>query len=225
MAGTTAWQIDGLIFALPDEQITSGIARMCEKGWYEGEERRALAAQLQEGDRFLEIGGGGGLVACVAARMLGADAVTTVEANPVMCEVARRNLERNGFAESQVRLGAVVPGRATYGETITLYIPDAFWAASTRFDPGVGGVPTPKLGLEDLLDEARPNVLCLDIEGAEEDFFLSPCPSDLRVIILELHPARYGRAGIATIFGRMADQGYAYDPAGSAGAVVCFSRL
>ena len=68
----------------------------------------------------LEIGAGSGLLAMLAARA-GADHVYTVEANPLMAQVARDCIERNGFSDrvtvitghsTSVRIGHEIPQRA-----------------------------------------------------------------------------------------------------------------
>lgn len=58
----------------------------------------AIAASVGPGMTVLEIGTGSGLLAMLAARA-GADHVYTVESDPIMAEVARACIDRNGFAD------------------------------------------------------------------------------------------------------------------------------
>ncbi|MEM7210401.1 MAG: 50S ribosomal protein L11 methyltransferase [Pseudomonadota bacterium] len=58
----------------------------------------AIQALVRPGMIVLEIGAGSGLLAMLAARA-GADHVFTVEANPLMAEVARECIDRNGFSD------------------------------------------------------------------------------------------------------------------------------
>ncbi|SEL92016.1 methyltransferase, FkbM family [Roseivivax marinus] len=219
---TRCWTIDGLSFALPEKMLTPGITRMCDKGWYEVEERRALHAHLIRGDTVLEIGGGAGLLACVAARAVGPEAVTTVEANPAMLPVIRANLAANDADGVRLLHGAVTAGAET--DDILFNVPRAYWAASLDATDGADAVRVPALSLPALIAETAPSVLVVDVEGAEAGYFDHSLPSSLRLIVLELHPERYDRKTLADIFARLAARGFAYDPRGSSGAVVCLSR-
>lgn len=217
-----SWTIDGLSLTLPEAMLTPGIARMCDKGWYETEERRALAAHLAPGDRLLELGGGAGFLACVAARALGAARVVTVEANPAMLPVIRANLAANGQeAVRLVHAAAVADGCCE----MELHVPAAFWAASLEDAPGTRAVTVPARPAEALIADHDPTVLVVDVEGAEAGFFAHPLPGTLRLIVVELHPPRYPRAAIRDLFARLGARGFAYEPKGSSGAVVCFHRL
>ncbi len=81
---------------------------------------RALARAVSPDSLVLEIGTGSGLVAMMAARA-GAKHVVTCEAVPILAEVARETVARNGFGDkitvlskrsTQVKLGADMPEKA-----------------------------------------------------------------------------------------------------------------
>ena len=83
---------------------------------YDGALRRAV----KPGDLVLEIGTGSGLVAMMAARA-GAEKVVTCEVLPLMADVAREIIEKNGLSEritvltrksTQLQVGADLPDRA-----------------------------------------------------------------------------------------------------------------
>lgn len=59
---------------------------------------QAIEANVRPGMTVLEIGAGSGLLAMMAARA-GADRVFTVEGEPAVADVARRNIARNGLAD------------------------------------------------------------------------------------------------------------------------------
>jgi tetratricopeptide (TPR) repeat protein len=81
---------------------------------------RALARAVQPSDVVLEVGTGSALVAMMAARA-GARMVVTCEAVPILAEVAKETVARNGYADkirvlskrsTQVTLGEDLPERA-----------------------------------------------------------------------------------------------------------------
>jgi hypothetical protein len=81
---------------------------------------RALRRAVKPGDIVLEVGTGSGLVAMMAARA-GAKLVVTCEAVPILAEVAKQTVERNGLSDkvrvlskrsTQVTLEEDLPERA-----------------------------------------------------------------------------------------------------------------
>jgi type II protein arginine methyltransferase len=79
----------------------------------------AIAALIEPGMTVLEIGTGSGIMAMLAARA-GAAHVHTVEVNPTMAAIARRNIRANGLEHRvtvigtdalDLRVGAALPGR------------------------------------------------------------------------------------------------------------------
>ena len=78
--------------------------------------------------------------------------------------------------------------------------------------------------LKDLIKKRSPTILLVDVEGAEEDFFHSKLPSELRIVIIELHPKKYPQQAVENRFIRVFDQGFTYETGGSNGAVVVVKR-
>ena len=222
----TAFSLSGLKLTLPDALLTEPIQNMIDNGWYEIEEMRALNRHLRTEDRFLEIGGGMGFIAALSARKVSPERVTTVEANPDMIPVIKKNLADNGFEAAEVIHAVVVP--EVKDQTAQFFLPRSFWAASVTADgmeEAHREVTVPAISLADLLEEKKPTVLMVDAEGAETNFFTTKLPEVLRQIILELHPDKYPASSIQKIFRRLDQNGFVYQPNGSQGAVVCFERI
>lgn len=211
-------------FFLPDSLLTPTIREMLENGWYEVEEANAVQALLRPGDKVLELGGGAGFLAALCGRKVGAANVVTVEANPKMIPLIKRNLAANGQSAITVVHGAVLasPERST----ATFFVTKAFWAAASKKPTALASeqITVPALALDSLLERYNPSVLIVDVEGAEEDFFLTLLPENLRLIIIELHPENYPPKTIRSIFARLADQQFTYETKGSHGPVVVFAR-
>jgi FkbM family methyltransferase len=172
----------------------------------------------------MDLGAGIGFLCALAARVVGVDAVTGVEAVPGTLALARENLAANGLGGVRLIHGAVTGGAA--GEVEFGQRP-AFWASALR---GAEGWPAnaqvirvPAHPLADLLAEHRPTVLCCDIEGAETDV-LTTGLTGVRLVVVELHPGIYGPEGEERVRESLADQGFAPEPHGTKGATVVYRR-
>ncbi len=219
-----SFALRGLTLSLPDATLRGGLEQALSSGRYEGQEADAILRHLRPGDRFLDLGAGIGFLCALAARVVGEDAVTGVEAGPETALLARANLDANGFPGVRMLHGAVTAGKA---QEVEFGQRPAFWASALK---GAGDWPAnarvlrvPALPVGPLLAEARPTVLSCDIEGAELEVLSQPLPG-VRLIVVEIHPSVYGTTGTRRLFDALSAQGFAYLPEGSRGAVVVFGR-
>jgi hypothetical protein len=202
------YMLRGVALDLPDQALRGGLAQALETGRYESAEADAIQRHLRPGDRFLDLGAGLGYLCCLAAQVLGPEAVMGVEAGPATAELARANLDRNGFAAAGLRHGAVVApgqgGRVAFGQR------PAFWASAL---PGSAGFPA--------------NATVVDVPALPVDALLAEhaLPAPLRVIVAEIHPALYGLAGTKRLFDALSASGFAFSPQGARGATVVFQRI
>lgn len=216
------FHIADMTFRVPRDVLAPRLRERLSAGSYEGFEATAARRAVSPEARVLDLGSGIGLIAAVCARAVGAAQVTTVEADPRMVPVVRANLDANGFDAATVLHGAV--GAAT-GETAAFRTAPAFWASSLSLDTGRGEtVQVPSLDLFALFEAHRPTVVLMDVEGAEANLFDRPWPPQIEAVVMELHRAVYGDAGIARIFAGIAASGLVYAPDLSRGAVVGFRR-
>ena len=221
-----SFTLRGITLDLPDSALRGTLPQALASGRYENTEADAIERHLLPGDRFLDLGAGAGYLCCLAARVLGAGAVTGVEAGPDTVAMARANLARNGF-DAQVLHGAVVADAAP-GATVRFGQRPAFWASALKGDEdwpqNATVTEVPALALPALLASHRPTVLSCDIEGAEVEVLSQPL-AGVRLIVTEIHPATYGLAGTKRLFDALSAQGFAFTPHGSKGATVVFQRL
>jgi hypothetical protein len=98
------FEIEGLRLDVPDIHLNDRIRSRLASGGYEGHEARAALMRLRAGQRVLELGSGIGFIACLCARVAGAENVATVEANPALLPVIAGNLVRNGAARHRFLL-------------------------------------------------------------------------------------------------------------------------
>lgn len=203
------FEIDGAELRIPSGQLNERLRGRLKDQGYEHYERDLARAHLRPGDRVLDCGSGAGLVAIVAARIVGAENVTTVEANPEMHDALRRNLRRNAGEGLRLIKGAVVPDDYA-GDSVTLNLRGAFWAASLGEIKGKGMRPVEVAAKRfgRLLAKREATVLSMDIEGAEAALLLAPLPQSIRLVIVELHPNLYGEATRDQILAALTAQGF-----------------
>lgn len=215
--------LHGLTFHVPDAVVTDGIVQKLNDGSYERDEARAAMRTVKPGFRVLDLGGGIGLTANLAAQRAGAQNVTVVEANPAMIPVIEGNLAANGHAEATV-LHAGVSGWVPEGTTAPLTVAPGFTASSLR-SKGAQTVEVPLLPITELIRACRPHVIFMDVEGAEADLFKRAWKCPLRFMVVELHPKKYHARVIKRITDFMSEMDMVYDPATSRGRLLGFRKI
>jgi len=221
--------INDYILHVPNHALNDTMRKLLTNGYYEGGESRAIDLHLLETDRVLELGAGTGYLAMQIATRIGGENLLTVEANPTMATVVEKNLRLNAIEGVTVINAAVVPDGYTDKNT-TFHIAAAFWSSS--LNPARIGewkttksLKVPTVTFSNLLQEHRPSVVVMDIEGGEQGLFDNPWPTSIRMLIIELHPTLYPDHVIKQIFDRMSVTGLTYCPSGSRGTIVVFKRL
>ncbi|RFP85753.1 FkbM family methyltransferase [Rhodobacteraceae bacterium 63075] len=221
------FEIGGVRLGCPGAQLTAKIRAKLESGQYEGSEARAVSMRLRPGQRVLELGAGLGYIGALAAQVTGGAQVTSVEANPDMLETIRANFDRNDGAQITLRHGAVV-GAEFEGETLSFARARQFWASRIAdVTSRAGGlVEVPAVRIDALLDEVRPQMVIMDIEGAEQHLFTREWPRFVKTVVMELHPKQYeSRAVMKQIVDCLSGSGMAYDPGASTGTLLCMRRV
>lgn len=219
-----SFPLRGLTLTLPARALRGGLEQALTSGRYEHQEADALLHHLRPGDRVLDLGAGLGFLCALAARVVGPEAVTGVEAGAETLQLARANLAANGFPGVRLIHGAVTAqetGEVEFGQR------PAFWASATRTGADWPANATihrvPARPIAGLLTEARPTVLTCDIEGAELAVLAEPLPG-LRLVVVETHPALYGPEGTGRLEAALASQGLAFTAEGTRGATRVYQR-
>lgn len=139
------------------------------RGRYEPLMTRCLQRALRPGMTFVDVGAHVGYFTMIAARAVGPQGrVVAIEADPDTCNHLRQNIGRNDLENVELRELAVGSG---YG-TVRLYrdpqgpgYNSIYRLPMTRSE----GIEVPQRPLDDVLEGVRPDVIKLDIEGAELD--------------------------------------------------------
>jgi FkbM family methyltransferase len=189
------------------------LAYLIAIGDYELTDLELIQAHVRAGDQVMELGGGAGVTAALAAKISGAP-VVVAEADARLFPMIRANVEGNGGIV-RFEHGVVIAGGGHGDGSIDFYLDDDPWISST--EPAAGGrtdapprrrVSAPVLGLDELLAQHAPTVLMIDIEGGERELLRAPMARPPRLVLVEIHTPHFGeRAGVETIQA-LTDRGY-----------------
>lgn len=190
------------------ERFSPTMVAAVESGSYEAAEHALLVEVLTPGDRLLELGGGCGYLAVAAAQLIGANRVTTVEADPAMEATIRATFEANGV-QPKLMIGAV----SRDASPRVVERAENFWSTKTR-----PGGTEPGLAFDELLGVFEPTVLLCDIEGGESELCGLPLPETLRAVIIEAHSYQTQKDVVAWL------KGAGYELSRMMGATLSFTR-
>ena len=197
-------RLDGVRVDAAEAVVGAAVRRQILRGDYEFAERRLLADLLRPGDRVAECGAGIGVVGLVAARIVGAERVTSFEANPALAPVIAANHALNGLAPA-LRLAAVTVD----GAPASFFVADTLLSSSLH-DRGAGRAVTVEgVALAAVLVELRPTVLVLDVEGAETALLAHAALDGVRAVLVETHAAVTGAEAVEAMVAAVEAQGFA----------------
>ncbi len=217
--------VQGVRLSLPDSLATPGLVEKLEDQSYEADEGNAARRCVRPGFRVLELGAGLGFVTTICALQAGAENVLSVEANPALLPVIEGNLKLND-QKGVTLLHAAVTGHAEEGATAPFRLGAALTSSRLAKTPRVSGtVDVPLIPIADLIRSQRPNVVIMDVEGAEAHLFERPWKCPLRYLVLELHPKQYPPRVIKKIVDWASAMNMTYDPGLSRGKTLGFRRV
>jgi FkbM family methyltransferase len=158
---------------------------------YEMADLELLSRHARHGDRLMVLGGGIGVAAAFGARLTGST-VVVVEANEALHPIIARQLALNGGSAELVHAAAVADSAACPNGEIAFTVAEEFWFS--RIGEGEGSRKVPARSLDELCGAHRPDLLLVDIEGAEADLLMRPVPPCVRTLLTEIHTPDLGEA-------------------------------
>lgn len=166
------------------------------KETYEEFECRMVLSALRPGDRVLEIGCGIGLVSLLATRVVGEGNVLSCEANRSLEHLIRSNYALNGWQPSLVMKPVTADGRDV------VFHNNENLVTSSTFERNLPGVAerVESVAIEDVIASHRPNVIIMDVEGAEAELLQETDLKGIELIIVEMHPHIVGEDKIQKVF-------------------------
>lgn len=188
---------------------------------YEAREAAIAADLLRDGDRVVELGAGVGYVAAHAMQGRNGIDWLAVEANRVLIPLIEETARLNGLSLGILHAAC----GAQEGEVALTLSARGFWAASLRdMHDATGTVRVPGIRGAELIRERAPDMLIMDIEGAEYAILAEADLSGIDRLLVEFHPAMSDDAEHTATLARLFAQGFLVDTARSMGDVMCLRR-
>jgi len=203
--GTKRYNHWGVTLCTGADDLPKTVRGHIFKGGYEAVEAELVQSILSSGDRVLEVGTGIGFVSIFCAKIVGEGRVTSFEANPALEPAIRANYAANNL-KPDLRMKAVTRD----GSPVTFY-QDPLILSSSLIDRDL---PTEKITVEsvpmtNVMSEVHPDVIVMDVEGAEVDLLTSADLSGVRHMVIEVHPHIVGDTAVAEMNAQLAAQGFA----------------
>jgi FkbM family methyltransferase len=142
---------------------------------------------VRRDDTVLELGTGMGFLTNEIAQIVRKGSVHTFEANPKMVAIAKETLRLNKARNVEMYMGVI----GDTSGTTSFYVNENFESSSLIKGRSTASIEVNVTPTGEILDEIRPNVVVMDIEGGEYELLKSPYfPSSrsIRVFIIEFHP-------------------------------------
>ncbi|MRU14955.1 FkbM family methyltransferase [Roseovarius sp. A21] len=166
---------------------------------YEVPEIEALLQLLRPNDRVMEVGVGLGVVSGLAAKAQPDARIKCFEANPELIAAIEELHNVNDIHSVELHNAILVPGVG--GKTRDFHIHQSFAEGSLiATDKTLHTVQVPTLSVQETLENFKPDVLVIDIEGGEAELFPQLNLTGVRALILELHPALISRSAEIQIY-------------------------
>jgi len=217
--GYECFENRGVLIPVIPGIFSDDITNSVKLGSYESHEASVLDGLIQPGEVILEIGAGCGFISTYCAKNPRTYKVFCVEANPNLIDPIKLTHAVNAVT---VPVFNEILGNED-GET-DFYLHRDFWASGTHSFLGTP-IRVKKTSFQSRLDQIRPTMLIIDIEGGEEKLFEAVELKGVKKIMLELHQPTIGRRGIKKVFDLLSAQGFHYDVWHSFYSVVTFSHV
>jgi len=215
-------KVHGINVPITSDEVSPIIWQALTSGSYEAKEARSIFKAVKPGDRVLELGSGIGIITAIIAKIADVS-VWAFEANPSTAALARRVVDANGLENVVLSQGILTAGEPC---SFRFYVRRDLWMSSMDENQGPYErvIELSSTNIDEFIARNAINVLVMDIEGAERELLQSADLTGVERIFLELHDHLYGLAGIRDMTHALAAKGYAYDPRGSQGPCVLFSK-
>ncbi len=185
-------------------------ARQISRGNYEKPERKLSDKLIQPGDRVLEMGAGIGFVGGMSVLHKSGAVLRSFEANPDLIPHIQSLYQINGLADRASVENKLVIANPERPETMTFYVHGSFLGSSV-YEARKSRRPSveiPTISWDAVKSDFCPDVVIMDIEGAERDFVNHADLTGIRALIIEFHPALYGEDGIADCLNALKFKGF-----------------
>jgi FkbM family methyltransferase len=199
-------ELEGLKFDV--SQLSPKIRNRLLSGAYEAYEKQMCRDFLNKDDSVIELGAAIGFIGMICQKQIGITEYASFEANPKTAEILKRNYQLNGLKPN-----VWVMALGCSDGQVDLEIGTDFWENSiVTADPKKGShtVRVECGTMETLATKCgvTPNVLIIDIEGAEQFIDFNTLPATVNKVIIELHPGVIGQAAVYDIVAALINKGF-----------------
>lgn len=216
--------IGGIRLAIDRDVMSDHMIDVLRSGRYERTEVREIKRIVQPGERIVELGAGLGFIAIAVTKLNITKSVAVYEANPNLIPLISHNQRLNGVQFEVLNQVVLPTGDVT---SVPFYLRKDFWASSLQPQPWgyIEQVEVPATAFHEMLEQHRPTMLIVDIEGGELDLFQHVPLTGVKKVYIELHQNVIGRVGMKRIFDFFSSRDFHYDQHHSHGSVVLFSHV
>lgn len=214
--------VHGITVPLSSDEVSPVIWQALTSGSYEAKEAKWVFKAVRPNDRVLELGAGIGVITSLIATVPGVR-VWSFEANPSTVALAHRVISANNLCNVVLSQGLLAAGES---RTFSFYVRQDLWMSSMDKNQGPyqREISLASTNIDSFIADHAINVLVMDIEGAERDLLGRSELPGIERVFLELHDHLYGLSGIREITEALTAKGFAYDPRGSYGHCVLFTK-
>jgi FkbM family methyltransferase len=200
--------VDDCTFDVGNPTISSHIKALLWLNIYEAKERRLIKQFIDPNLPIIEIGGGIGVVSCVANRILNnPNEHVVVEANPTLIPILELNRSRNhaGYKIINAALAYNV-------DFINLYLEKDYVSSSVKRGSHQA-ITVPTISLKQILEkfEFEKATLICDIEGVEQDLVCNEASflaASIAILIIEMHDDILGKDITSQIVTKLHEIGF-----------------
>lgn len=184
LLGFRSVKIDGIRVICDKSRMDPAICKSLLRGSYELPERVLVRAAIRPTDNVLEIGAGIGVVSLICARLAVSGQVTSYEANSSLAPMIIDNFSLNGLSPKLILKAVTV-----IGGSIDFFKNENFVSSSTIDRNFISEKITVESdSIDKAIEDAKANVIVMDVEGAEVDLLTKANLKNVREIIVEIHP-------------------------------------
>lgn len=173
-------------------------------GDYEQSDMDMIQKYVKENDKVMDLGGGAGICA-VRMGQCSLSEVVILEARDDLKDLIEHNCDLNSVRCHVIH--GVVADHVPQGTMLEFTLCDNLWFSSLEGTTQGRNIQAPSITLEQLYQSHTPDVVLMDVEGAETKLNFSTTHRP-RVLIVEIHTPSIGSEQTCKVMQNIIDAGY-----------------